>query len=137
MRQFKVDRLLIQVLPQLPAQEGGGGCQSACSLNLTTYTQGCCAGGCSNVPSGACFPCSEITQVKFISEMDAAELPALRIRLEEALARVEVQQRVMDEVMAPRNLSEVSELADQLQAALERVQAMRRAMEEERGEDNA
>src|SRR5207249_2967434 len=113
------DRLLIQVLPELPVQEGGGGCGSACSLNLTTYTQGCCAGGCSNVPSGACLPCSDITQVKFINEMDAAELPALRMRLEEALARVEIQQRVTDEVMAPRNLSEVNELEGQLQAALE------------------
>jgi hypothetical protein len=62
--------------------------------------------------------------------MDAAELPALRVRLEEALARVEIQQRVMDEVMAPRNLSEANELEGQLQSALEQVQAMRRAMEE-------
>lgn len=82
------------------------------------------------MPSGGCFPCSEITQIKFISEMDAAELPALRVRLEEALARVEIQQRVMDEVMAPRNLSEANELEGQLQSALEQVQAMRRAMEE-------
>ena len=87
------------------------------------------------MPSGACFPCSEITQVKFISEMGVAELPALRVRLEEALAKIEIQQRVMNEVMAPRNMSEVSELEDQLQAALERVRTMRRAMEE-RGEDN-
>jgi hypothetical protein len=136
MRQFKVERLLIQVLPQRPAQGDGGACGSACSLNLTAYTEGCCAGGCSNVPSGACFPCSEITQVKFIREMDAAELPALRIRLEEALARVEIQQRVIDEVMAPRNLSEVNELEGQLQSALEQVQEMRRAMEES-GEDSS
>lgn len=68
--------------------------------------------------------------------MDATELPALRVRLEEALARVEVQQRVMDEVMAPRDLSEVSELEDRLQEALERVRTMRGAMEE-RGEGNA
>lgn len=130
MRQFKVNRLLVQILPQPAGQEGGGGCTSPCSLNITDYTQGCCAGGCSNVPSGACFPCSDITQVKFIREMDATELPALRVRLEEALARAKIQQRVTDELLAPQSLTEVDELENQLHAALEQVQVMRQTIEE-------
>src|SRR6266850_1304324 len=100
MSQFKIKNLLIRVLPETNqiltdlAKE----CSSACSLDLTNYTKGCCAGGCSNVPSGACFPCSNITG-KGLSGgfFDPVDLVLLKAQLQLALQEVEIRERVLDE----------------------------------------
>jgi len=126
MRQFKIKNLLIRVLPESNQflAELAAECGSACSLNLTDYTKDCCAGGCSNVPSGACFPCSNITGKGF-SSFDPADLVFLKAQLQLALQEVEVREQVLDERLRVHTSEQANALEAELTAALAEVKSLK------------
>lgn len=128
--QFKIKNLLIQVLPATTKQGLGNldeGCTSPCSLNLTNYTQDCCAGGCSNVPSGACFPRSILFTVAALANglVDPIDLAILKAQLQAALQEVEIRERVVGERLRVHTSEQAVELQKELSAALDELNALK------------
>ncbi len=86
-----------------------------CTLQLTPPQ---CDFTCSEVPSGACLPCSNLTDVEPKHRSGPRELAVLRERLRSALAEVEAKQQQQDERMRPRTVGEAEALESQLSDAL-------------------
>jgi hypothetical protein len=65
-----------------------------------------------------------------IALSDPESLVVLRQELEEALAAIEIRERVLAETMQPRTLAEIEELERRLTDALEELQARKVTFEE-------
>src|SRR5579859_7143763 len=125
MPRFKVKDLMINVLSSPQPQLG---CEP-CSWDTTgcpfTFCLGCtgnctitfCGGPCSLNISGClhpsqCHPAfSDLGNARFVPP-DA--LGQLKIQLQQALARVEVQERVMNELLRPQNMEQIELLEQKL-----------------------
>jgi hypothetical protein len=119
----------------LVAEELAGDCGGAspCSLNLTDYTKDCCAGGCSNVPSGACFPCSNITGKGSVGAFsDPINLALLKAQLEVALQEVEIRSKIVEERLRPQTAEQVSALEQELTSALEELKTLKATLPSEK-----
>ena len=87
--------------------------RGGCTLNITAPQP--CPFHCTEIPSGACFPCTNITNVRAPSA-GPEELAVLKQRLQDALVEIEVQERTLEERMRPRSVAE----AEALERSLER-----------------
>jgi len=155
MRRFRYRNLLIQVLPESGqhlrescpwdscAITGCLGCTGAitvlcgasvcggCTLQITENP---CDGNCSQQPSGACLPCTNITDVRRFGRLEIEDLAILKERLKDALAEVEAHEQAINGLLQPRDLSEAEELEAQLREALEHLQAQKERLSRVRDE---
>ena len=86
-----------------------------CTLQITPPP---CDWTCSEIPSGACLPCTNITDVQPQRGSGPRELAVLRERLRSALAEVESKQQQQDERLRPRTVGEAEALEGHLNDAL-------------------
>ena len=130
MPRFKYKDLLVDLFPQ-----GQGTC-GGCTLNITAPQP--CPFHCTEIPSGACFPCTNITNVRAPSA-GPEELAVLKQRLQDALVEIEVQERTLEERMRPRSVAEAEALERSLNEALDELRVQKDQLqrdEHERSEED-
>jgi hypothetical protein len=123
MPRFKYRDLLIDLFPQ--AVEACKGC----TLNITAPPP--CPFRCTEVPSGACLPCTDITNVRAAWLTGPEDLAVLKQRLQEALAEIETRERALEEQMRPRSVAEAEALERGLNEALDTLQVQKAELQRE------
>lgn len=93
-------------------------CRSACSLNITTFTQDCC---------DSCHPA--ITDTGPLRALDVDDLEVLKGELEREMQAVEQRQAELNEQLRPKTVAEIDQLTAQLNAALEELASERARLE--------
>ena len=122
MRQFRIKNIVVQLLPaenEVASLGEIADCPgaSACSLNITSYTQDCCDVGCSKQPSGVCLPCTNITDVH-LQANGPLDFLLLKQQLRQALKNVEDAEQLTEARMRPTTAEEVASLEGYLTEAL-------------------
>lgn len=112
---------------------GISGCR-ACTLQISQPPP--CDFNCSEIPSGACFPCTNISPLEARRRVARPEdLAVLKDRLRQALAQVEAQEEALEERLRPRTVAEAEELEDQLSGALDQVREDKQRLERRESEE--
>jgi len=152
MSPFRIKDLMIDVLPEnIGSAQRSFGCGSPvtfkyCRNQLTIgpdclgltiprtilFTPRCCGSAITYLDTIDCVAeritviTTTITTTPVVGVLEAPrpeELTLLKAQLEQALANVEVHERVMQERLAPQTVEEVEALEQRMQAALEELQS--------------
>ena len=131
MRRFRVRDLMINILPEgagFREMLRPGSCEEVCR---TLACIACSLESCG--PRSGCHPAvSDITRTPFIvgGFGQPEDLMVLKNQLQQALAQVEAQERVQNEMMRPQTLEEATALEEKLEEALEEVQERKEELQE-------